>query len=287
MINLKSDARRINRYSKLENEAFSDMLTIVILTRNEAKRLPYCLEAIPSTYPVVVVDSCSDDETVRIARERGCTVFKQTWLGFAGQRNFAMENCDIKTEWVLFVDADEFYPSEFFAWVESRPALLKNIDVLMVPSWLVFCGKRLRHAPGYPIYHPRLVRRGISPFTVGHAGHSETILPGVRGGYGHIAYDHHFFDGDILAWMQKHIRLAGMEAAAAPTAGALSARARLSLSIGKNIGRTPGRFIYHYFIRGGFHDGWRGFIYSLMYAWYELTKYLLAQFQKRGRKIDV
>jgi glycosyltransferase involved in cell wall biosynthesis len=259
------------------------MLTIIILTKNEAERLHLCLEAIPPKYPVIVVDSGSDDTTVAIAKEHGCTVHTQAWLGFAGQRNFALKNCNIEKGWVLFVDADEFYPLEFFTWFESRPAVLESIDVLMAPSYLVFCGKRLSHAPGYPIFHPRLVRAGIAPFNIGHAGHSETVAPELRVGYGDIPYDHHFFNGELGAWMFKHIRLAHLEAVAAPFSGVLTVRARLSLLMGQGFLRAPGRFVYHYLVKGGIRDGWRGFLYSLMYAWYELTKYLLVQFKKRDQ----
>lgn len=259
------------------------MLTIVILTKNEAKRLPLCLDAIPSRYPVLAIDSGSDDETIAIAEKHGCTVYSQQWLGFAGQRNFALKNCNIGKGWVLFIDADEFYPFEFFTWFDSSPALLESIDVLMIPSWLVFCGQRLRHAPGYPIYHPRLVRCGIAAFTFGHAGHSETLMPDVRVAYGDIPYDHHFFDGDIGAWMRKHIELADLEAKATKSSGSLSFRSRLSLLMGKGFIRVPGRFVYHYLVESGFRDGWRGLLYSMMYVWYELTKYLLLQFKKRDQ----
>lgn len=244
------------------------------------KGCPFALERFPPRYHVIVLDSGSEDETVSIAEKNGCTVYTQPWLGFAGQRNFALKHCAIKTGWVLFVDADEFYPPEFFTWFESKPALLESIDVLMVPSWLVFCGKRLRYAPGYPIYHPRLVLCGTSPFTVGYAGHSETVLPEVRVAYGSIPYDHLFYNGDIGAWMHKHIQLAGLEAAAVPSTGALTSRARLSLLLGKSFLRVPVRFVYHYIVKTGFRDGWRGLFYSLMYAWYELTKYLLVHVKK-------
>jgi len=263
------------------------MLTIVILTKNEAKRLPRCLKAIPVRYPVVVFDSGSEDGTVEIAQKHGCMVYSQPWLGFAEQRNFALRNCNLEEGWVLFVDADEFYPLEFFTWFESKPTLLESIDVLMVPSWLVFCGQRLKYAPGYPIYHPRLVRSGITPFMVGHAGHSETVAPRIRVGYGDIPFDHHFFDGDIDAWMSKHISLARMEVSQGRREGVLTSRARMSIFMGKSFLRIPGRFIYHYFLKGGFRDGWRGLLYSLIYTWYELTKYVMSQFQKQENNHEI
>ena len=263
------------------------MLTVVILTKNEEEKLARCINAIPSRYPVVVLDSGSEDGTVAIAEKRGCAVYTQPWLGFAEQRNFALKHCGIEHGWVLFVDADEFYPPEFFTWFESKPMCLESIIVLTVPSWLVFCGERLRHAPGYPIYHPRLVHSGMTPFMVGHAGHSESLISGIRVGYGGISYDHHFFEGNIDAWMRKHTRLARMEVSAGQRVGTLTSRARLSRLLGRCFMRVPIRFGYHYIIKKGFLDGWRGLLYSLMYGWYELTKYLMAEFQMRDKKHEV
>lgn len=259
----------------------ASLLTIVILTKNEAKNLPRCLNAIPANYRVIIVDSGSQDETVAIARDRGCEIYIQSWLGFAGQRNFCLQNCDLNEGWVLFIDADELYPPDFYFWFENGPAELDTVDVLMVPSFLFFCGRKLRFAPGYPIFHPRLVKAGIAPFAIGHAGHSETVIAGVRVGYGHIPYDHYYFNGDLCGWMIKHIDLARQEAVLQkPPNVNVTSRARLSLLLESSFMRAPIRFVYHYVLLGGFKDGYPGFIYSLMYAWYELTKYVMARFRK-------
>lgn len=256
-------------------------LTAVILTKNESKKLPRCLDAIPAKYRVVVVDSGSQDDTVTIAKSRGCEIYRQSWLGFAGQRNFALQCCGINKGWVLFIDADELYPPEFYTWFESNPAELDVVDVLMIPSFLFFCDRKLGFAPGYPIFHPRLVRAGIAPFIVGHAGHSETIAAEVRLGYGHIPYDHYFFSGDLYSWMIKHIDLARQEAMLRkPLGGNLTSRARLSLLLRSSCLRPPLRFVYHYILRRGFKDGYSGLVYSLMQAWYEMTKYVMIQFGK-------
>ncbi len=138
------------------------MLTVVILTKNEEANLPRCLAAIPAHYPIVIVDSGSTDNTVAIASSRGCRIYSNPWPGFAEQRNFAIQQCEINTPWLLFVDADEIYPQAFYDRFESEFAHTDSFDVLMVPSILYLRGKRLNHAPGYPIYHPRLCA-GKSP----------------------------------------------------------------------------------------------------------------------------
>jgi glycosyltransferase involved in cell wall biosynthesis len=259
-------------------------LTIAILTRNEGRRLPGCLAAIPPRYPVVVVDSGSSDATLDIATQAGCRVFANAWAGFAAQRNFCLQSCGITSPWVLFVDADEVYPAAFYRWFEAEVAGRSDrapFEVAMVASRLIFKGRELRFAPGYPIYHPRLVRRGAVSFLPNQAGHGETVDAAARVITVDIPYRHAFYDGDLIGWMQKHIELGRQEiAAAGPGKAARDAhwtlRARISQGLRHGFGRVLLRFLYHYVVRGGFRDGRAGFEYSAMYSWYEATKWLMA-----------
>jgi len=254
------------------------MLTVVILTRNEERNLPYCLDAIPDRYPVVVVDSGSTDRTISIARQHGCAIYENPWPGFAEQRNFALRQCDIRTRWVLFIDADEIYPVKFYNWFESQVSSSDSVDVVMVPSILYLRGKRLNHAPGYPIHHPRLVRRDTVKFVTNHTGHGEAVLDTCRISYSPIPYDHYFYHGEIIEWMHKHVGKAAQEVRLHPTAGAaMTARGRLSVWLGRSAFRIFARFLYHFVLRRGFLDGAAGLEFALMFTWYEATIYLQAK----------
>lgn len=254
------------------------MLTVVILTKNEEANLPRCLAAIPERYPIVIVDSGSTDNTIAIAQNRGCRIYANPWPGFAEQRNFAINQCGIDTPWLLFVDADEIYPQSFYDWFEAGMAGQEAIDVLMVPSILYLRGQRLNHAPGYPIYHPRLVRRETVGFVRNHTGHGEAVTDSCRIGYTDIPYAHYFYHGEIVAWMHKHIGKAAQEVSLKPTAGAvMTTRGRLSVLLGRSWLRIFARFFYHYLFRGGFLDGKAGLEFALMFTWYEATIYLQAK----------
>lgn len=251
------------------------VLSVVILTCNEAHHLPGCLAALPPGLPVVVVDSGSQDETLAIARAHGCRVVSNPWQGFAAQRNFAMESCAIDTPWVLFVDADEMYPAAFFEWFLREVADDLAVDAVIAPSRLFLRTRRLDRAPGYPIYHPRVIRRGRLRFLTNHTGHGESIPADAVTHIAPVPYDHHFYQGEIIAWMHKHVGKAAMEVALKPTSGAqLTHRGRLSLMFGHSWLRIPARFAYHYLLRGGFRDGRAGLEFALMFAWYEATIYL-------------
>ncbi|MDD5276533.1 MAG: glycosyltransferase family 2 protein [Methylovulum sp.] len=263
------------------------MLTVVILTKNEAENLPRCLAAIPERYPIVIVDSGSSDNTIAIARDRGCRIYPNPWPGFAGQRNFAIKQCEIDTPWLLFVDADEIYPEKFYDWFESEVglAVTGSIDVLMVPSILYLRSKRLNHAPGYPIYHPRLVRRDTARFVRNHTGHGEAVVNTCRIGYCDIPYQHYFYHGEIIEWMHKHVDKAAQEVQVQPTEGAvMTMRGRISVLLGRSWLRIFARFLYHFVVRGGFLDGGAGLEFALMFTWYEATIYMQAKagIQARG-----
>ena len=84
-------------------------VTVVIPVLNEAANLPSCLAALGDAFfAVVVVDSGSTDRTVEIAEGAGAEVLQFRWNGqYPKKRNWALEHISFRTEWVLFLDADE------------------------------------------------------------------------------------------------------------------------------------------------------------------------------------
>lgn len=260
------------------------MLTVVILTKNEEANLPRCLAAIPERYPIVIVDSGSTDSTIATANTRASRIYINPWPGFAEQRNFAINQCEINTPWLLFIDADEIYPQAFYDRFEAELAASDTFDVLMVPSILYLRGKRLSHAPGYPIYHPRLVRRASTRFVRNHTGHGEAVVNTCRIGYSDIPYEHYFYHGEIIEWMHKHVDKAAQEVQLKPTTNAvMTTRGRLSVLLGRSWLRVLARFLYHFVLRGGFLDGAAGLEFALMFTWYEATIYLQAKAGQQAR----
>lgn len=77
-----------------------------IITLNEEKNIADCINSMKQVCDeIVVVDSGSSDNTVKIARELGATIITQKYLGDGIQKNVALEH--ITTSWVLSLDADE------------------------------------------------------------------------------------------------------------------------------------------------------------------------------------
>lgn len=80
-------------------------LSVTIIAKDEAARLPATLEAVAWADQIVVVDSGSEDETVAIARAAGAEVHHRDWTGYGPQKVFAETLC--RHDWILNLDADE------------------------------------------------------------------------------------------------------------------------------------------------------------------------------------
>ena len=80
------------------------------IVKDEAARLSRSLASLTGAVDeIVVVDSGSTDDTVKIAVEFGAQVFQFPWCDdFSATRNFSLSKAT--GDWVLVVDADEYFP---------------------------------------------------------------------------------------------------------------------------------------------------------------------------------
>src|SRR6516165_10389215 len=80
-------------------------LSAIIITKDEARNIGACLDALAFCEERIVVDGGSTDDTCAIARDKGAQVVVHVWEGFGAQKNFALSLAS--GDWVLSVDADE------------------------------------------------------------------------------------------------------------------------------------------------------------------------------------
>jgi glycosyltransferase involved in cell wall biosynthesis len=84
-----------------------DKITPVILTYNEAPNIGRTLSKLTWAKDIVIVDSYSCDETLSLISQFSQTrVFQRKFDFHAHQWNFGLKETNIKTEWVLALDAD-------------------------------------------------------------------------------------------------------------------------------------------------------------------------------------
>ena len=99
-------------------------LSVFILTYNEEQHIQRCIDSIQDIADsIFVVDSFSSDKTVEIAEKNGAVVYQNKWPNnHSKQVNWALENCDIRTKWVMRLDADEVLSPELAQEIKSELA---------------------------------------------------------------------------------------------------------------------------------------------------------------------
>ena len=80
------------------------------IVRNEAAKLERSLASLEGAVDeIIVVDTGSSDDTVKIAEAHGAQVFHFPWQDdFSAARNVSLSKAT--GDWILVVDADEYFP---------------------------------------------------------------------------------------------------------------------------------------------------------------------------------
>jgi glycosyltransferase involved in cell wall biosynthesis len=267
-----------------EPEPASVPLTVVVLTQDEQVNIARCLASVAWAGQAVVVDSGSADQTVTLARELGADVVEQPWLGFSGQREFALRLPEVRNDWVYFVDADEFVSPQLAAEIAAR---LRDTECAAFTHRLrlVFLGTWIRHCGWYSgSWVVRLVDRRQAKYDGSLVGERAQ----VDGPVGRLVND--IVDDDrkgLASWLHKHVRYAELEQRRRGRPLPLRERLRrfrhrdrtdtrpLTRVILKDLvfpsipGRPLALFLYMYLVRLGFLDGRAGLRFCFFHAWYQ------------------
>ena len=257
-------------------------ISAVILTRNEAENIVRCLQSLDWVDEILVVDDGSTDDTVSLAKASGARVVDHAFESFAKQRNWVLNEGQLRNEWVLMLDADETSDDDFAAAVKTAT---ENADQDVVAfrtcRKTMLCGTWLKHSDSFPVWIMRLVRKGQADFE--DSGHGEVPVPPVDGKIGTIPtpFIHYPFSRGLNDWWQRHIRYAEKEARkeieqAKGTSGLgvfslnrSHRRAALRQLSRSMPARGVLRFLYQYVVKLGFMDGKAGLQFCRLMAQYE------------------
>ena len=267
-------------------------LTTIILTYNEELHIRRCLENVcPFSKKVYVIDSPSTDRTAEICREfPNVEVVVHQYPGNqAEQFNWALDNCEIGTEWVLRLDADEYCTHELIREMQEKlPALPNEVSAVVLPLGRVFRGRLLKHSIVNGVKMIRLFRYGRVRYEQRLMDEHLEVLEG-----GTVAFDNMFVDDNLMSirgFIDKHNNYSSREAALlldaefelcpidnrdndtayakdVATKRAQKARyAKMPL-----YWRSLAYFFYRYVVKLGFLDGRAGFEWDFFQGlWYRL-----------------
>ncbi len=138
-------------------------LSVVILTKNEEKRIVRCLSQVQWADELVVVDGGSQDRTVELCHQFGARVIQRPFSGsFAEERNVGLEAAT--GDWVLQLDADDVVTPEMHRAVEEMLHRAEwSSPVYRFRRRSVFLGHRLQWG-AWTHYLPHLLHRGTTRY---------------------------------------------------------------------------------------------------------------------------
>jgi glycosyltransferase involved in cell wall biosynthesis len=157
-------------------------LSVFIIAKNEADRLPDTLRAVRDlTDDVVVVDSGSTDGTQAMAAALGARVISHAWPGYGMQKRFGEDQC--RHPWLLNLDADEVVPTELVGEIR---ALFANGEperqAYRIRIAEIFPGERAPHPLAYGLSPVRLYRRDRGRYSASPVHDRVDLKPGTKVG---------------------------------------------------------------------------------------------------------
>lgn len=257
-------------------------VSVIVTTLDEELHVERVIRSAAELGPVYVIDAGSADSTRELAAAAGAHVVEHAWPGYAEQKNWALDNLPLETEWVLFLDADEYMTPELVAEiaVAVRDPLF---DGYYLPEMNVFMGRPLEHAWWYPAYQLRLFRRGRGRFEQ-RAVHESVVVTGPVGFLTERLY-HESLKG-MDAFIRRHLAYAAFEAQEILSVerrgwgdqrrgrllGTWPERRRfLKVRVWYRMPFRPAvRFVWIYGVKRGFLDGRAGLVYASLLSMYEI-----------------
>lgn len=264
-------------------------VTTIILAYNEEKHIKRCLDNVsPISKKVYVIDSPSTDSTVDICTEYpNVEVVVHKYPGNqAEQFNWAIDNLDINTEWILRLDADEYLLPELIDELRERvPTLPEDVTGIEFKRRHIFMGRWVKHGI-YPVVLLRMFRKGCGRYE-NRLMDEHIMLSHGRS----VIFENDFCDHSLISisdYCQKHIGYAQREAISVlDEEYGLTDRNRQNEGLGKQalekhkkkssynklplFWRSFAYFLYRYLLKGGFLDGKEGFLFAYIQGWWYRT----------------
>lgn len=248
--------------------------SVYIVTLNCGAWLQDTLQSVQDFAEVIILDSGSTDDTYQIANSfANVTISHQDWQGYAGQKSLALAKC--QNEWVLNLDGDEVLSAELKA--EIAQTIEENqIDALITPINDVFLGvPNSKHTKKHA--KVRFFRKSKGNYDLENKVHENVIVDGQS-----IRADgdiYHYGESSIFVKVEKNNQYSNLKAAEKFQKGKKPSLLKLSLVM-------PMTFLKSYFIRRSFLNGWRGFVNSMINAFYAFLKEakLFEQYQNATKK---
>ena len=262
----------------------------IILTYNEEKNINRSIKSAKKiSDEIYVVDSFSNDKTIKIAKKLNAKIFKRKFKNHSEQFNWALKKIKPKNKWVLRLDADEYLEHDLINEIKNKiSGLEKDINGITFRLKEKFLGKFIRFGGRRNLRILRLWKYGTGKIE------NRLMDEGVYLYNGRIEHFSHFIvndnSKDIKEYILKHQTYASKEAIEVidkkynilkknkSLKFNIDSRRKIKIFIKEKIYynlpypiASSLYFIFRYFILFGFLDGKKGFLYHFLQGyWYRI-----------------
>jgi len=230
------------------------LISAIIITNNEEKRIADCLKSLEWVDEIVVVDSFSEDNTENICRQFNCNFLQRAFDSFDKQKNFALDKAT--GQWILSIDADERISKELAKEINETINQQTDISGFIIPRRNYLFGKRIKYTWGEDALL-RLFLRQAGRFC--SSIHEKVEVTGKIGYLKNPIL--HYNSKDIREYVEKNNLYTTLEAQRKFANGEKFNLIKALLS--------PVRiFLFRFFKLKGYKDGIAGFILSALLAFF-------------------
>jgi glycosyltransferase involved in cell wall biosynthesis len=157
---LRTCKARVHRSAGRSDYVNIVVYTVILLSFNSEKTLGATIQRVLLiSDEIFVVDSYSTDGTVALATSLGARVVQHSFADYSAQRNWAIDSLPITRSWQLHLDADELMDDTLIGAIQELPEETSKNGYLL-PRFVRFLGRVMRHGGISPTWHPRPFRTG-------------------------------------------------------------------------------------------------------------------------------
>ena len=236
-------------------------LSAVIITKNEAQHISQCLESVQWVDEIIVLDSGSEDDTIKLCQKFTNKVYSTDWPGFGIQKQRAVEKA--KGEWIISIDADEVVSSELKEEIQ-RTIRSTQINGFEIPRLSSYCGKKIHHGGWWPDYTVRLFRKNFGKFSKAIVHEKIEIKDKIGRLKSPLLHETYVDLEEVISKINSYSSLSAQ----------IMHEKETKSSLGKAIFRAAWTFFRTYIIRAALLDGREGLMLSISNAETAYYKYL-------------
>ena len=240
------------------------------------------------------MDSFSEDNTVEIAQNAGAEVYQHEFINYAKQYMYAVKIADVKTTWILRIDADERLTKESAKELDILCNKNEKTDVngIILRFYNIFLGKPMMHGGMYPWKKLSVYKAGKGNIEDRNMDEHIILDYGTtieaKKDSKHLAFRGLTFFTNKCNWYSTREAMDYFDNKNVTNKNAsLKTRFKMNIYYKLPIGfRAWAYYIYVYYFRLGFLDGKEGRIFSFLNAyWYRfLVDAKIYEHKKLGTK---